>query len=190
MRRPRSTGGAPAADDEQLIARIASGNPDALGDLYDRYCDRAYRVARAICRDVGRAEDAVQEAFLSIWKSSATYQPQRGSVAAWVLALVRHRAIDVARSHRVVAAHRAGGEWVDERRAPDGDVADRVVAVDDAAHLHGMLDRLPHAQREVIALAFYGELSHTEIAGQLGIPTGTVKGRMRLGLEKLRAEIA
>ncbi len=189
MRRPRIATRVAEPDDELLLAKIATGSADALGELYDRYGDQAYRVARSVCRDDARAEDAVQEAFISIWKSGATFRPYRGTVAAWVLTLVRYRAIDVARSHGATAARRVGDSWMDERPAPD-DVAAHVIAREHATRLHGLLDRLPDAQREVITLAFYGQLSHSEIAAQLGVPTGTVKGRMRLGLEKLRAGIA
>ena len=149
-----------AASDDELMARLQAGSGDAFEALYDRYRDRAYRIASSVCRDGPRAEEAVQGAFVSIWRGRDTYRARQGSVAAWLLTVVRHRAIDVARRHDTDA----------ERPQPS-------------------LSRIPEAQREVHTLAFYGELSHTEIAAQLELPPGTVKGRMRLGLSKLRDEL-
>lgn len=176
-----------AAHDEQLMGRIAGGSADALAELYDRYCGRAYRLARTVCRDTGGAEDAVQEAFISIWRSAATYQSQRGTVSAWLLTVVRYRAVDIARRDRIHAAQRASDDGL-AVRAP-GDVADQAVTRAAAGDLRALLAELPEAQREVITLAFYGELSHTEIAARLDLPAGTVKGRIRLGLQRLRADV-
>lgn len=184
----RVTAEALETGDDELMAQVQRGNGDALGALYDRYCDRAYRVARYACGDEGRAEEAVQDAFISIWRSRATYQPQRGPVAAWLLTVVRHRAIDVGRRHQRHAGQRADEAQLDARAAPD-DVVAQVSGRADAHTMEAPLARLPEAQREVITLAFYGELTHTEIAAQLGLPPGTVKGRMRLGLNKLRGDI-
>lgn len=180
--------GVVACDDAQLMTEIESGSSEAFEELYSRYCDRAFRLARWICRDAGRAEDAVQEAFLSVWRSRTTYRAQHGSVATWLLTVVRYRAIDVARRNGTHATRRAGEDLI-EHHLVRGDVADEAVARADADRLYTVLDRLPQAQREVIALAFYGGLTHIQIATHLGLPTGTVKGRMRLGLRKLRADV-
>jgi RNA polymerase sigma-70 factor (ECF subfamily) len=178
----------PVRDDNQLIREIESGDAGAFAELYDRYYVRAYRVAWSVCRDDGRAEDAVQEAFVSLWRSAATYRTERGAVAGWLLCLVRNRAIDVDRDNQRHASRRAGDETIPFRPA-SGVMADDVVDRDNAARLNILLGKLPDAQQEVIALAFYGQLTHAEIATQLSLPPGTVKGRMRLGLEKLRADI-
>jgi RNA polymerase sigma-70 factor, ECF subfamily len=175
--------------DRELMEQVQSGSTDAFEQLYDRYCRRAYRVARSVCGDEGRTEDAVQEAFISIWRNRSSYEPRRGTVASWLLCVVHHRAIDVARGDAKHASRRAGENVIYLLRAP-GDLADRVIARDSAAALQSHLRQLPEAQREVIALAYYGELTHAEIASQLALPSGTVKGRMRLGLQKLRAEMA
>lgn len=175
-------------DDRRLIERIAAGNADALGDLYDRYCARAYRVARSVCRDDGRAEDAVQEAFLSVWRTSGAYRPQMGTVAAWLLSVVRNRAIDLSRRNGRHADRRTGADLLDAKPAAI-DVAAEAVASADAPRLRALLEQIPEAQREVIVLAFYGHLTHLEIADHLDLPPGTVKGRMRLGLQKLRLDI-
>lgn len=176
-----------ALEDPELMARVSAGNVEAFGELYDRYCDRAYRVARAICRDE-HAQDAVQEAFLSVWKSRASYKSQRGTVAAWLLTTVRYRAIDLMRVNSKQVARGAYPDQLNAHAAP-GDVQERVIHRAEADRVRAELAMLPDAQHEVISLAFYGQLSHTEIAARLGLPTGTVKGRMRLGLQKLRETV-
>lgn len=172
--------------DAQLMDEVSSGNFDAFAELYDRYCQRAYGVAMSVCGDEGRAQDAVQDGFLSVWKTSASYHPQRGSVAGWLLTVVRYRAIDLARRHEKHAARTASEDRLVERPAVDN-VSEHVIEQDNADHLRRSLNMLSDEQREVIILAYYGQLSHTEIATHLGLPSGTVKGRMRLGLRKLRA---
>jgi RNA polymerase sigma-70 factor (ECF subfamily) len=174
-----------ARDDGGLMAAVTAGRPEAFGELFDRYGDRAYRVALSVCRDSDRAQDAVQEGFLSVWKSRDSYRPEHGTVAAWLLTVVRHRAIDVARSSGRHSARRDSDDQLEARAAPS-DVGESVIMRDDADRLRASLATLPDAQAEVITLAFYGQLSHTEIAAQLGLPAGTVKGRMRLGLQRLR----
>ena len=170
------------------MKQTESGNVEAFEELYDRYGDRAYRVAWWVCRNDDHAEDAVQEAFMSIWRGRTEYEPGRGTLAAWLLTLVRYRAIDVVRRSTKHSDRRAGEHTLDAHCAPS-DVADEAVAHEDAVRLHTLLGGLPPVQREVIVLAYYGQLTHTEIAAALGLPTGTVKGRMRLGLCKLRADI-
>lgn len=177
---------APAsASDAQLMTEVSAGSVDAFGTLYDRYCDRAYRVAFAVCRDDGCAQDAVQEAFVSIWRTSSGYHSERGSVAAWVLTVVRHRAIDLARRTGTARLHQPSDADLDDRASPD-DTFEQVAASERTDVLLRLLGQLPDPQREVITLAYYGQLSHTEIAARLGLPPGTVKGRMRLGMHKLR----
>ena len=175
--------------DRELMAKVSAGSVASFGDLYDRYCDRAYRVAWSVCRDDDRAQEAVQDGLLAVWKSRASYRPQRGTVAAWLLTMVRHRAIDLARSNGKHAARRASDDQLDWLPSAN-DPVEAAVRRDEALRLQEALARLPDAQAEVITLAYYGQLSHTEIAAQLGLPTGTVKGRMRLGLNKLRADNA
>lgn len=179
--------GLTGASDDQLMTRIQAGDQEAFGEIYDRYSTRAYGIARLICGDSGRAEDAVQEAFVSIWRRSSSYEPQRGSLAAWLLSIARHRAIDVARAHATQAKRRGAEEQLASVPAP-GNVADRAVEHTQIAHLQLLLARLPEAQREVIVLAFYGQLTHSEIAGHLDLAPGTVKGRIRLGLQKLQSD--
>jgi RNA polymerase sigma-70 factor (ECF subfamily) len=174
-------------DDRELMTKMAAGSIDAFEAIYDRYCDRAYRVARTVCYDSGHAEDAVQDGFLSIWRSRGGYEAEKGTVAAWVLTLVRRRAIDVAVANERHLVRCAEDDRPDRRSGED--VFESAVAHETAQLLQASLATLPGAQAEVIALAFYGQLSHTEIAVQLGLPAGTVKGRMRLGMQKLRATV-
>jgi RNA polymerase sigma-70 factor (ECF subfamily) len=174
------------SDDSRLMSEIDAGSVVAFAELYDRFCNRAYAVAFSVCRDEGRAQDAVHDAFLSLWKRPSGYRSQQGTVAAWLLTVVRYRAIDLARRDKTHAARRADDDQLSRRPALD-DVSETVVQRDSAEQLLRSLVTLSDQQREVITLAYYGQLSHKEIAHRLGIPSGTVKGRMRLGLQKLRA---
>jgi RNA polymerase sigma-70 factor (ECF subfamily) len=174
--------------DEALMLRVRDhDSTEAFGELYDRYAEIALRVARSVCRDAGRAEDAVQEGFLSIWRARAQYRPESGPVKGWMLVHLRHRAVDAVRRD---AASRKGEQIALTAPAPDPGAPSPqqvVMAQDENDQMRASIARLPDAQSEVIMLAFYGELTHQEIAEQLSLPPGTVKGRMRLGLHKLRA---
>lgn len=172
--------------DGELMAMVSVGNREAFGVLYDRYCGRAHGVALSVCRDDGRAQEAVQDGFLSVWNRRASYCSEHGTVAGWLLTVVRNRAIDLARTDGRFAARRDADAVLAMRPAPD-DVFAAAIRRDEAARLRMLLKLLPAAQAEVITLGFYDELSHREIAARLGLPSGTVKGRMRLGLEKLRS---
>lgn len=170
------------------MADVKAGSVAAFDVLYGRYRARAHGVARSVCRDDGRAQEAVQEAFSSIWSTRTAYDARIGKVAPWVLTVVRYRAIDVARRHGPHAALRAAEDGIHVPQASE-DVTELVEQRLHAQELRSALARLPEPQREVLALAFYGELSHAEIAAHLDLPTGTVKGRARLGLQRLRGEL-
>ena len=174
--------------DGELMARVSAGSVDSFVDLYDRYYERAYRVARSVCHDDGRAQEVVQDGFLSVWNSRANYRSQQGTVAAWVMTVVRYRAIDAARSNQRHASRRASDDQPITRSAGE-DPCETAIKRDEAQRIQASLATLPDAQAEVITLAYYGQLSHTEIAAHLGVPRGTVKGRMRLGLQKLSADL-
>jgi RNA polymerase sigma factor (sigma-70 family) len=122
---------------------------------------------------------------MAIWRRPSGYDAERGDVAGWILGIARYRAIDAVRGTVRHAAKRADEDELELHRLR-GDMTDRLVERDDAGRLNAQVRRLPDAQQEVIVLAFYGQLTHTEIAAHLRLPTGTVKGRMRLGLQKLR----
>ena len=175
--------------DEALMVRVQdAGDIDAFGSLYDRHAARAFGVAVSVLGDSGRAEEAVQEAFLSIWRGRTNFRPATGSFRAWSMRSVRHAAIDRLRYDAATSRPVLCEQSEDPPDSSAGSVEDEVVARSEAVALRRALAELPDAQSEVITLAFYGELSHAEIADQLELPPGTVKGRMRLGLEKLRTQ--
>ena len=175
--------------DKALMLRIRDDDSEAFGELYDRYARLALRVAGSVCRDPGHAEEAVQEGFLSIWRARARYRPESGSVKGWALSVVRNRAIDAVR--REAAAGRVPVADLDSSLVESGAPSppDAVVARSEAHALRASVARLPDTQSEVITLAFFGGLTHSEIAEQLSLPPGTVKGRMRLGMHKLRSDM-
>lgn len=178
--------------DDALMVRAQAGDAAAFGLLYDRHGARGLRVACAICHDLGRAEDVVQESFLAIWRSRASYHPGTGSFQAWAMKIVKNRAIDSVRSAAARPQTQSGVSTDDPAPTADSksdSPQNEVLARGERDVLLASLRQLPEAQAEVIVLAFYGELSHSEIATQLDLPSGTVKGRMRLGLEKLRREL-
>jgi RNA polymerase sigma-70 factor (ECF subfamily) len=172
--------------DAVLMRDVQAGERLALGRLYDRLAVQAYRTAFSVCHDRDCAQDAVQDAFVSMWSSRATYQPARGSVAGWAMSIVRHRAIYLAR-RRSLAATRDDARL--ERQPARDDVPGDFAVRADTEALAELLARLPPAQRQVIQLGFFDGLTHEEIARRLALPPGTVKGRMRLGLTKLRTEL-
>lgn len=172
-------------DDDRLLSRIQAGDGQALGQLYDRRGAQAYRVALSVCRDPGCAEQAVQEAFLSVWRARGRDRSERGTVGAWLMTIVRQCAADIMRRNELHNARRTDPELLDRHRIEDDPSAD-VIAAAEAGRLRDLLAQLPPSQQEVISLAYFGQLSHTEIARQLQLPPGTVKGRLRLGMYKLR----
>jgi RNA polymerase sigma-70 factor (ECF subfamily) len=164
-------------------------DPDAMSRLYDSYAGLAYGVTLRIVNDPGAAEDIVQEAFFSIWRNAGSYRSEKGSVRGWLLSMVHNRAID--RLRRLRAKQRLDTEIdpaSDSMQRPD--VWAEVEAGLDRQRIGRALGALPDEQRKTIELAYFGGYSHTEIATLLRIPVGTVKGRLRLGMEKLRAALA
>jgi RNA polymerase sigma-70 factor (ECF subfamily) len=170
------------------MTRIQGDDLRAFEELYDRHSVKAFGLARFICRSSQPAEEATQDAFLAVWRSRANYDPDRGSARAWLMTMVRHRSIDVMRRSGRHDRHWASQEQLDYIQA-SGSVAETVESRDEGRQLSAALLELPERQREVIALAYFGGLSHSEIAAHLELPAGTVKGRMRLGLNKMRDEI-
>ena len=178
-----------ASSDEALMRRVQANEPEAFGHLYDRHCARAFRVARSVCHDIGRAEEVVQDGFLLIWRSRASYQPDAGSFQTWAMTIFRNRAIDSVRRDAAARRPRLTASDYDDADPDSPSMPDSTIARTEGDGLRSLLRHLPHAQAEVIALAYFGELTHAEIAQRLSLPEGTVKGRLRLGLEKLRAEM-
>jgi RNA polymerase sigma-70 factor, ECF subfamily len=177
--------------DEELMPRVGRKDPEAFEVLYDRHGGAAYSLAYRIVGDRAAAEEVTQEAFISVWRSGARFDATRGSVRSWLLSVVRNRAIDFLRSK----AGRApkldfDDEAVLEQRPAAEMTEEEALRRETASELRGVLGRLPGEQSKVIELAYFGGFSHSEIAAILGLPMGTVKGRMRLGLEKVRGELA
>ena len=175
----------PSAD-EDLLSAISDRDPQGIADLYDRYAGIALAMAQRVVGDRGIAEDVVQEAFLSVWKQAATFDRGRGSVRTWVLTVVRNRAVDRLRGNRSRVSLDRPIEGVEhELGIPDvwNEVSDNL----DRAAIRRALNGIPGDQREAIEMAFFGGLTHVEISDQLGLPLGTVKGRMRIGLKKMRS---
>ncbi|HEV8363446.1 MAG TPA: sigma-70 family RNA polymerase sigma factor [Gemmatimonadaceae bacterium] len=181
-----------SATDAELLKRLALGEERALGDLYDRHSATAFSLARAIVRDVADAEEVVAETFAQMWRTAASFDPGRGSVVAWVTTIVRTRALDLIRAQRRRARVLDDAVLTAEDDAiagvpSGGDTPDRDVERAEARELvRRSLADLPTAQRRVLELAYFGGMSQSEIAEFLKEPLGTVKTRMRAGLEKLR----
>jgi RNA polymerase sigma-70 factor (ECF subfamily) len=172
--------------DEDLMQLVRDGDARAFEAIFDRHGGVAFSLAYRMCGRRAMAEDVVQEAFLSLWRSGARYDRARGSVRTWVLGVVHNRAIDALR--RGVVRDRLG--IADEslaERLPSPDRTDvEAVRREAAREVRDALGTLPDEQRQVIELAYFGGFTHSQIAEMLSLPIGTVKGRMRLGLTKLR----
>ena len=169
---------------------VQDGNPDAFELMYDRHGGPAFSLAYRMVGDHTVAEDIVQEAFLSIWRSRARYQRDRGSVRSWVLGIVHHRTIDALRRNLVHDRRRASAEGIEERHEARELTDVEAARRDEARSLRAVIDELPPEQGRVIQLAYFGGFTHREIAEMLETPIGTVKGRMRLGLEKMHESLA
>ena len=171
--------------DEALVALVARDDEDALAELYDRVGRTAYGLALRVLRDERHAEDAVQEAFLQVWRSAATFTPERAKASTWILTLVHRRAVDLVRREQ----RRQAEPLADDAAG----VAVEAEQTDEAAWLRferervqSALKRLPDLQRETLELAYYGGFSQSELAERLGVPLGTIKSRMFAGLNRLR----
>ena len=168
---------------------VQSGDPRAFELLYDRHSAPAFSLAYRIAGDRVAAEDVTQEAFVSIWRSRLRYDPERGSVRTWLLGVVHHRAIDGLRRNQRHERHRASDEGLEERHEAAELTDVEAARREDARTVRRALEALPAEQTRVIELAYYGGFTTSQIADMLDAPLGTVKGRMRLGLEKLRHEL-
>ncbi|MBA2358499.1 MAG: sigma-70 family RNA polymerase sigma factor [Actinobacteria bacterium] len=183
---PPSSGPFNHLSDEALVALVARGDDDALAALYDRFSRVAYGLALRILRDRALAEDAVQEAFLAVWRTADRFLIERAKPSTWILTLVHRRSVDLVRREErrradpiEVAPHESGAETADEVEVR----AERRI-------VQHALTRLPADQREALELAYYGGLTQTELAERLGQPLGTIKSRMFTGLRRLRELLA
>lgn len=171
--------------DEDLISLVGAGDALAFTALYERHSRATYSLARRLTRNEQDAEDLAQDAFLKVWLSAESYRAERGGVRKWIFSVVRNRGIDRLRSQ---ASQRRTQEKA-EAEAPRSQPSDAFALLwsnFQRDRVHEALGDLPHAQHKILSLSHFSELTHAEIAERLCLPLGTAKGRMRLGLEKLR----
>ncbi|MGH2635895.1 MAG: sigma-70 family RNA polymerase sigma factor [Actinomycetota bacterium] len=179
------------ARDRELVRRIERGDEEAFRGLFRRYAPTALSLARRVARQPFLAEEIVQEAFLAVWRNPGGYDEGRGSVKAWLMGMVHHRAVDAVRR-----------EESQRRRAEDAQASDVVVIEDPADSVveelgmpeerkavRAALDQLPQEQRQVIELMYFGGMSQSRISERLGLPLGTVKSRTLLGMRRLRTAL-
>ena len=176
--------------DEELMQLVRRGQAPAFEVVYERHASAAFSLAYRIVGTRNGAEDVSQEAFLNIWRSAARPVVARGSVRTWVLGIVHHRAIDYLRRATVHDKRRASDEGMDERFEASERTDVEVARRDEAETVRSAIGTLPMEQSQVIELAYFGGFTHTEIAEMLETPVGTIKGRMRLGLKKMRDQLA
>ena len=171
------------------MLRVRDGDARAFEVLFDRHGGPAFSLAYRMCGSRARAEDVVQEAFLSLWRAGARYDQSRGSVRAWILSAVHNRAIDSFRRESLRSARSLDEDNAAERLAAPELTEVEVERRADAERVRSALNDLPDEQRQVIELAYYAGFTHQQISEILSLPPGTVKGRMRLGLSKLRISL-
>jgi RNA polymerase sigma-70 factor (ECF subfamily) len=176
--------------DEEVMLLVQRGEARAFELLYDRHGRAAFSLAYRMVGNRVNAEDITQEAFLSIWRSRLRYDPVRGSVRTWILGIVHNRAIDGLRRSIVHDRRRETLDGVEERHEAPERTEVEAARREEARGVRSALSALPEEQRRTIELAYFGGFSHSQIAELLDEPIGTVKGRMRLGLEKMRRELS
>jgi RNA polymerase sigma-70 factor (ECF subfamily) len=176
--------------DEDLMQLVRESDAAAFAVVYERHAAAAFSLAFRMCGKRAPAEDIVQEAFLSLWRSGARYDGTRGSVRTWVLGIVHNRAIDALRRGVVQDRGRISDEGIEEQLEAAERTEQEVGRRDEAREIRAALVGLPPEQSRVIELAYYGGFTHSEIATMLDTPVGTIKGRMRLGLQKMRSQLS
>ena len=173
--------------DEAVVALVARSDEQALAEIYDRLGRTAYGLALRVVRDAALAEDAVQEAFLAVWRTADTFRPERAKASTWVLTLVHRRAVDVVRREE-----RRRAEPIEAAPEPvaEGSTDEAVWLRYERERVQAALRQLPDQQREALELAYYGGFTQSELAERLGQPVGTIKSRMFSGLGRLRGVLA
>jgi len=172
--------------DEALVALVARADEDALAELYDRHGRVAFGLALRVLRDRNLAEDAVQEAFLAVWRTAGRFMPERAKASTWILMLVHRRAVDAVRRE----ARRAVEPFEPDVEGAAEDSAEDIAWMSlERARVREALLTLPDPQREAIELAFYAGFTQSELAERLGVPLGTIKSRVFTGLARLREQL-
>lgn len=169
---------------------MAGQDAGAFAAFYDRHSGPAFSLALRIVRTRAAAEDVTQEAFLSLWRGAGRFRAARGNPRTFLLGIVHHRAIDALRREAVVQRRRASDDGVEELYAAPDRTDDEALRREDARVVASAIEALPERQSRVLELAFFGGLTHSQIATMLEEPLGTIKGRIRLGLDRLREELA
>ena len=177
------TPGSLTTDEALLLRRVAAGEPDALRALYERYGAVLLGMAYRTLGDRQLAEDCVQEVFVTAWRSAGRYDARRASVTTWLFAICRNKTVDALRRRSRRFAEPLPERWSADE-APDA--AEVVAANDQGERVASALAELPQSQLEAVSLAYFEGLTQAEIAARLGVPLGTVKGRLRLALDRLR----
>lgn len=169
------------------MRRVQADDTGAFATLYDRHISRALLIARLVCGTAEHAEEAIQEGFLSVWRRRALYDHDRGMLQAWIFAVIRNCSIDIYRRNR-----RDNDRYTSDADldlfAHGATVEDHVLRREESRRLQASLRGLPAVQREAIVLGYFAGLTHVQIAERLGVPLGTIKSRMRLGLSKVASE--
>lgn len=168
-------------EEERLLGRVAAGDVESFAALYDRYGRAVYSLACRMLADAQAAQEITQEVFEGIWRGARAFTPGRGSARSWILALAHHKTVDAMRRLRVRAA-----EPLSDTHTDDTDVVAQALRLVEGAEVRTALGTLSEPQRAVVVLAYYGGYTQQEIAERLRIPLGTVKTRMRDGLQRLR----
>lgn len=183
---PKAAPAAPAADWRPVVARIAAGDQAAMAEFYDATCTQAFGLALRIVGNRTAAEDVLEDVYVQIWRQADRYAPERGSPLAWLMMITRTRSLDHVRARAANPVKSSPLAEAVDLASTESSPEERSAAAEWHAPIHAALADLPREQREVIDLAYFDGLSHSEIAEQLGVPVGTVKTRMRLGMSKLR----
>jgi RNA polymerase sigma-70 factor, ECF subfamily len=176
--------------DEELMGLVAGNDAEAFEVVLERHADAVFSLAYRMCGRRSLAEDVAQESFLTLWRSGASYDRSRGSVRTWALGVTHNRAVDTLRRAGVHDRRLASEDGIEERLQAPESTDGQAIANVTSHEVRGVLDELPTEQRRVIELAYFGGFTQTEIASILDTPLGTVKGRMRLALEKLKVAFA
>lgn len=182
----QGTVGQPTLSDEQLVAWVARGEDWALAELYDRYVRLVFSLAIRVLNDRASAEETVQEVFTKVWRGADEFRPERGKFSSWLIGITHHQCIDGLRRRRARPVAWSTDDESLLELAGEDDPAEAAEYAFERARVRSALSQIPAEQRIVIELAFFEGLTHSEIAARCGDPLGTVKTRLRLGMQKLK----